>query len=440
MPWLAIFLPPANTDRPAPEALAQWALQFTPQVSCDGDEVLLLDLDGCLRLFHGLHNLLARLRAGLAALELPASIAIADTPLAARLLARNGCDSCLLFANDGSVDIDMLHARLAALPLQALELDPRLMQTLLRTGFSTLGDLLSMPASALARRYGRDFSHWLERLRGSRPDPRVAVSPPPAFMATRDVDTPIAESRELLVPMHALLDELETFLRQRQLATARLHWQLVHPPCSQRRERVRWSTGSTQLQRDGAAFRKLLALQLESLRLADGVERIRLDCHELWPALGRGDDGNRLLFPELAQGQARADAFAGLCDRLRTRMGRDACRFLQPCDDWLPEAAQRVVDGDTGDGDTDDVPVARQARPHWLLPEPQPIDLRAARPPRLHWHGKLEIAGGPERLQGGWWHAPWSRDYYLARHENGALLWIFHEPARQRWFVHGVFG
>jgi protein ImuB len=31
------------------------------------------------------------------------------------------------------------------------------------------------------------------------------------------------------------------------------------------------------------------------------------------------------------------------------------------------------------------------------------------------------------------------RDYYVARHENGAECWVFQDAAT-RWYLHGYFG
>jgi len=50
---------------------------------------------------------------------------------------------------------------------------------------------------------------------------------------------------------------------------------------------------------------------------------------------------------------------------------------------------------------------------------------------------------GPERIDVGWWicadvYAPAQRDYFIARHSNGSLCWVFTD-ARNEWFIHGYF-
>jgi protein ImuB len=51
---------------------------------------------------------------------------------------------------------------------------------------------------------------------------------------------------------------------------------------------------------------------------------------------------------------------------------------------------------------------------------------------------KLTLLRGPERIQAGWWQEGQCRDYYVARHEDGAECWAFVD-AHDRWYLHGYF-
>ena len=55
--------------------------------------------------------------------------------------------------------------------------------------------------------------------------------------------------------------------------------------------------------------------------------------------------------------------------------------------------------------------------------------------------GRLELVRGPERIESGWWDGhDIARDYFEARHPDGACYWIYRElRARGDWYVHGVF-
>ncbi|NNL54629.1 MAG: hypothetical protein HKP32_05710, partial [Woeseia sp.] len=77
-------------------------------------------------------------------------------------------------------------------------------------------------------------------------------------------------------------------------------------------------------------------------------------------------------------------------------------------------------------------------RPLWLLEQPEPLKSHDGRP---HYHGLLVLENGPERIETGWWDAASvTRDYYVAKSQHGAYLWVFHERANGNWYLHGRFG
>jgi protein ImuB len=118
----AIALAPDLIDRPrdpagemrALEGIAAWAGQFTSIVGLAPPDVLLLEIEGSLRLCGGLRPLLLRLSQDLAELGYTAAIAVAPTPAAARLLARAGVGSTI-------TDNAALETALAGLPLCLLD-------------------------------------------------------------------------------------------------------------------------------------------------------------------------------------------------------------------------------------------------------------------------------------------------------------------------------
>ena len=83
-------------------------------------------------------------------------------------------------------------------------------------------------------------------------------------------------------------------------------------------------------------------------------------------------------------------------------------------------------------------PASAVTRPAWLLAAPQPLEASRGRP---H-HGALQLLRGPERIESGWWDCnDVQRDYYVAKNNTGALLWIYREcRGERRWFLHGIFG
>ena len=88
---------------------------------------------------------------------------------------------------------------------------------------------------------------------------------------------------------------------------------------------------------------------------------------------------------------------------------------------------------------------AAPMRPLWLLREPQPLPEQASRP----WLDgtPLQLLAGPERIESGWWDgALAARDYFIARADDGALVWIFRARLPMAstldgsgWFLQGRF-
>ena len=77
MLWVALHFPPLTPG--TLEAIAAWACQFTPKVSLEPPQGLLLEVQGSLRLFDGLHSLAYRVQSGLEAMGFPARLATAMT-------------------------------------------------------------------------------------------------------------------------------------------------------------------------------------------------------------------------------------------------------------------------------------------------------------------------------------------------------------------------
>ncbi|MGH2670295.1 MAG: DNA polymerase Y family protein, partial [bacterium] len=60
----------------------------------------------------------------------------------------------------------------------------------------------------------------------------------------------------------------------------------------------------------------------------------------------------------------------------------------------------------------------------------RPVPLRPPHRPSVKLHG-------PHIVSGGWWVQETQRDYYFAETRHGELLWVFYEPNRRQWFLHG---
>jgi protein ImuB len=80
-----------------------------------------------------------------------------------------------------------------------------------------------------------------------------------------------------------------------------------------------------------------------------------------------------------------------------------------------------------------------------LLDEPRGVTVETVRrrdsqaPVRYRdgrWHDVVHAAG-PDRVSGGQWDVTYAREYFRVVTDDGSLVWLFRDAARDRWYLHG---
>jgi len=412
------------------DGLAAWAMRFTPVVSPEPPGGLLLEVGGSTGLFGGLTDLCATIRRGLMDLgHRSARVGAAPTPRAAWLLARAGDPRPVADPAD-------LPERLAALPLRALDLEPRARADLGRVGLSTLGDLMALPRAGAAARFGAETLRALDRALGRIPEPRTAFVPPARFDARLPLPADTTDLEALRFGLARLVRALADFLTPACAAVDALTLHLI-PDGGAPPQEIEIHLAAPERDRD--LLLMVLTTRLERLSLARPVVELRLTTPDTVPLAAR----HRALFG----GEERAEAFAPLLERLRARLGADAVVGLRAAPDHRPERAWRACP--PGEPGPEPTPAPR---PVWLLDPPEPLSVVRGRP----WLGgpagrgdppgrgdPLALATGPERIEGGWWDGhDVARDYYQAEDGAGGRHWVFRSRKRRggrAWFRHGLF-
>ena len=397
------------------QQLCCWAYSITPQLFSWREDCLQLEIGGCLNLFRGLENLLAEVAGGTGSRGYSARYGLASTPKAAWLLSFAPTDIAL----DTTASLE---ERLAPLSLGLLDTFANKVDSLRRAGLHTLGDVLALPGASLGRRCGREFTLFLQQVLGQHEDRQADYHPPATFRDTYWFGYEVKANNELLPAMQSLLQSLCAFLRNTQLYTSEVCWQLIGIDRTVREVVVR----STSSHSDWQNWLQLTGIRFERLQLAIGAEGLALSCDNLRP----GQQENIDLF---SPGKQR-EPLASLLDRLRSRLGLQAIEKVGCRDEHLPEFAVHVGSDQPGS-----LPGPGQAcaqRPFWLLPQPK--KLRQTRQ-RLYWNGALTLLHGPERIEDNWWQDAVSRDYYIARDHNGQHYWVFRDRLARQWFIHGIF-
>jgi protein ImuB len=390
MLWVALHFPPLTKS--TLEALAAWACQFTPKVSLEPPQALVLEVEGSLRLFGGLEALKSRLERGLEEMGQSAALATASTPRAALWLAAGNART------------------LDAVPLEAA-CDEEALDFLKSLGLAAVGDLARLPREGLAQRCGPVLLEALDRALGAAPEPRVFFEPPARFSAALELPAQVTHAEALVFAARRLLVQLEGLLAARQ-AGIRAFKLIVIDEAGEAPIEVALASPAREAKR----LAELLTEKLARTQLVRPVDAIRLEAEnfELFQAASAG------LFADAA---ADSEDWARLVERLRARLGYDAVYSLATHPDHRPEHAWRRVE--PGEWDPREYR-APGPRPLWLL-----------EPRRLN-EGEFTPLAGPERIESGWWDGDEaSRDYFIARLPGDSIGWLYREDGA--WYLHGLF-
>ena len=413
-------------SQPAPPQAAIEAQDFTPRVSLEPPDALLLELRGSLGLFGGLQPLFAQLQS-----RFPeaAAIALAPTPLAALVLARAGKSCCL-------VDATRLVSRLSPLPLRCLRWPEQAITRLSSMGVHTIGEALRLPRAGFAQRFGTVLLESLDRLVGRRADPRKAFRPEERFHLRCEPSFELADKAFVLHTITPALQALEGFLQERQRGITALLLRLEHRGRPASRCVLRLAAPEHR----ASQFAYLLESRLQSLVLPAAVRCCELRSGGLLEYAAASD----ALWQPGEQGGGAGARMPAFLERLRARLGPDSVHGLCVLADHRPERLSREAEPVLKAAPASAVmPWASGRRPLWLLREPCPlVATQDGSGYPGHRGSRLALLAGPERLETGWWDgSDIERDYYVAADGEGARLWIFRERSGARgWYLHGHFG
>jgi protein ImuB len=345
---------------------------------------------------------------------------------------------------------------LAPLPLAALRLPHATVAALARLGLKRIGDLLDLPRSPLAARFGTDLLRQLDRALGREDEPLTPRLPVAPYIAERSFHEPIAREEDVLATVERLAARLALALAARGDGARSLELALFRTDGAVKRI----TAGTSRPVRNPAAIRALFVERLAALGdeidPGFGFDLARLSvvgaepCPDEQIGLGRGED------------RAELDR---LIDRLSARLGRTRVARLIAQDSHIPELAANALPAQmmaTAELGWDAfrrfrTDVGLSTRPLRLLAKPEPIhDLLALVPDgppvrfrwRRAWHDVIAVEG-PERIEGAWWSEECggrARDYFQVEDRAGLRFWLFRaglyrdiELPTPRWFLHGMY-
>lgn len=331
-------------------------------------------------------------------------------------------------------------ARMAAgVPLEVLDLPPRLRESLAVLGVDTLGELVALPRHELSARLGEEAArihalasegHW-DPLR-----PRQLVDP---IVHTMDFEPVETNHERLSFRLRPVLDQLTEKLARRGQGMSALHLTLALDHAGEHHEHLEPAAPTL----DVAQVLELIRLRLDSRTLPAGIEHLTVEL-----------EGTRVHDEQIALFRTKQrrdlDAANRAIARLKATFGADAVTRARTIAAHLPEASyvweptSHVSFPEPSPTRSTASLVEEPSSPlaHRILERPYPLPSPERHNPD-RWphldpsHGPVVRMHGPWRISGGWWVRTVERDYYYAETRRGDLLWLFYDRPRRRWFLHG---
>lgn len=326
---LQVYPADPAADREALLRLCRWAGGYAPLVApfgpAEAADGLYIDVAGASHLRGGEANLVADLAARLARGNIPARIALADTPGGAFALARHGEADRAVVEPGGAAEA------LRDLPVEALRLDPDLAAGLRRLGLRRVGALDALPRGPLARRFGETLLLRLDQALARRPEPLAPLSEAAAYAAARGFLDPIGRQSDIVRTARDLMTEIASRLERDGLGACALRLTLHRVDGAVRD----LDLGLSRPERDPERVAALVALRLDRLGSAldagFGFETVGLTVTVAGALSARQTD---------LGAATEGDGLGFLADALAQRLGRALLRF-EPRASHLPERADR---------------------------------------------------------------------------------------------------
>lgn len=388
--------------------------RFSPEVEASSEltGVFYVNAAGLGRLYPSLEAWGRTVCDGLGALGLPARVVVGFSRFGTYAVgsAMAGEGAAVRVLADSAAETAALHQ----VPLAVLELGAKARAQLEKLGIGTVGAFLRLPAESLRRRFAPEVVALHRQAAGAVWRPLVPEETVEPVIVRHLFDRPVVSAQPLMAVLGRALPPLVQRLRKRQLAVAALVLVLCLDNDRESHCRVAPAAPATEAN----TLLELLGLQLAGRNLEDGVVEMVAEADTV--AAGPEDE---VLFP--MRGSRDLEAAGQALARVRARFGDDAVVRAELRSAHLPERMFEWVESGRCRAATaresGQRPLVRQ-----ILAEPHPIDTTGLRP-----------RFGPFVIAGGWWESPMHREYQFAESAEGALLWIFFDRARQRWYQQG---
>ncbi len=402
------------------------ASSFSPEVERTSPGTVVFSIAGLGRLMGTPHQIAAEIGRCGAALGIQASLAIANNPDTAVLIATNKPGVTIV---PPGKEADFL----GNFPVEVLDTTPQLIETFDCWGIRTLAALAALPEIGLAERFGEAGVH-LRRLALGRTQRVLRIATPENKFEKRvELDHPLELLEPLLFVLSSILNELLGAMRRLSLAANRIHLGLELEDKS-RHERILEFAAPLQ---DAPMLLKILQLDLETHPAAAAITAVRIELNPVPPqSVQHG------LFlpsqPEPQKLQLVLTRIAGLVGE--HNMGSPSLLDTHRPDAFtmLPFRPPAPVTVEVQQRSSLQI-AFRMFRPNLeatvRVKQERPSEVAATGV-----RGTVLTASGPWRGAGEWWtETRWVRDAWDIDLSDGGVYRIYLRLDSRRWFVEGVY-
>lgn len=467
--------------------IAKWALKYSPIVSTDPPDGLIIDITGTERLFGTPEYLSKRIYRSILKNGFSTTIATAPTIGCAWGLARFIKSPIRLDGNDLNNNkydhsdnkyYPIINAKsenyldiFSRMPIQALRLGTKLCDNLHELGIRLIKDLLAIPRAAISQRFGTVVLKQLDLALGAQEELITPLGLEQQWQVIKRFDNPVYHIPIISHVITKAVGELCSKLRSVHKTATIFNLEIIG---NSNQEQTYFSIKKEFKLVSATDDPRLITLLttpfLETLSLPGPICKIILEALDVQNQCEKqiSIEGNN---------QAQYD-LNELINRLIGQLGQDKIRHIKMRQSYLPEKSFSFdiikslpeMNNISPKKDGDYYPYIPSNRPPILLKTPQAISVIALLPDAIP--AQIQIAKtsckiiegiGPEKITTEWWdidndsghhyiempgelhpnnvyaHDYGTREYFKVQDEFGRWLWIFRIEDSMKWFLHGLW-
>jgi len=430
------------------ESLARWAIRFSPVVAKDWHPAdsdprfsgLLLDVTGEEKLFSAYSNLISKLSAELASLGFCSRLVIAPSYAGAWALSRYGTKNHLVVENKVA-----LRSALAALPVSALRLSRKTLQSLAEVNISRIEHLYKIPFPSLSERFDYELINRLDEALGKKEESFSAVSLMESEVRKCVFSGPQKSLEALTGSVEQLTKEVIEVFKEKQQKIAVLSIRVRAQGVPEKRKDFPLTSGTLNIEH----LKKITLPWLEKLQMGEGITEVIV---EIKKTENIAASCSNYIFERQSPTLGNMKEFSELIDSLSYALGSKNIRELICKESFAPEEQFSFKEHKNNQKKASKARLLKASRPSKLFETPQPasaIALLPDKPPSsITWKNntyRVQNGSGPERISSEWWknnHKIPERDYFKVQIPSGLWLWVYrevHAASNNRWFVHGIW-